>query len=82
MNSRGLLLLARKKAVVVKVSKPNQDLRFDIPSVGIETIKAMSLIKGAVLAIEAGCTLLFDKLEMIAAADKEKIAIISLSDAP
>ena len=70
--------LAKEKAVVVKVSKPNQDLRFDIPSIGIETIKAMSLIKGAVLAIEAGCTLLFDKPEMIAAADKEKIAIISL----
>ena len=74
--------LAKEKAVVVKVSKPNQDLRFDVPCVGLETIKAMSKVKGAVLALEAGCTLVFDKSEMIAAADRENIAIISLSAAP
>jgi len=64
---------------VVKVSKPNQDLRFDVPCVGLETIKTMSKVKGAVLAVEAGYTLLFDKVEMIAEADRENISIISIS---
>ena len=71
--------LAREKAVVVKVSKPNQDLRFDVPCVGLETIKTMSKVKGAVLAVEADHTLLFDKEEMIAEADRENISIISIS---
>jgi len=71
--------LAKEKAVVVKVSKPNQDLRFDVPCVGLETIKTMSKVKGAVLAVEAGYTLLFDKEEMIAEADRENISIISIS---
>jgi len=69
--------LAKEKAVVVKVSKPNQDLRFDIPCVGLDTIKTMSRVNGAVLAVEAGNTLLFDKSEMIAEADKKNIAIVS-----
>lgn len=71
--------LAKEKAVVVKVSKPNQDLRFDVPCVGLETIKVMSKVKGAVLAVEAGYTLLFDKEEMIAEADRENISIISIN---
>ncbi|MBC8418898.1 MAG: UDP-2,3-diacylglucosamine diphosphatase LpxI [Pseudomonadota bacterium] len=71
--------LAGEKAVVVKVSKPNQDLRFDVPCVGLGTIKAMSRVRCAVLAVEKGCTLLFDKSEMIAEADRENISIISLS---
>ncbi len=74
--------LAKEKAVVVKVSKPNQDLRFDIPCVGLETIKTMSRVNGAVLAVEAGNTLLFDKSEMIAEADKENIAIVSFTTPP
>jgi len=47
--------------------------------VGLETIKTMSKVKGAVLAVEAGYTLLFDKVEMIAEADRENISIISIS---
>jgi len=70
--------LAKEKAVVVKVSKPNQDLRFDVPSVGLETIQAMSRVKASVLAIEAGKTLIFDKVEMISYADRSSIAIVSL----
>ena len=69
--------IAKEKAVVVKVSKPQQDLRFDVPSVGLETVKAMSQVKAAVLAIEAGKTLMFDKQEMISYADKANISIIS-----
>lgn len=70
--------LAREKAVVVKVSKPTQDLRFDVPSVGLETIKVMSQVKASVLAVEAGKTLMFDRKDTIAFADKAGISIISL----
>jgi len=69
--------LAREKAIVVKVSKPNQDLRFDVPSVGLETVKMMSRVKASVLAVEAGKTLMFDRPEMIAHADRAGISIIS-----
>jgi len=70
--------LAKEKAVVVKVSKPNQDLRFDVPAVGLQTIQAMSEVKASVLAIEAGKTLIFDKPAMISYADRSRIAIVSL----
>ena len=69
--------LAREKAVVVKVSKPGQDLRFDVPSVGLETIKVMSQVKASVLAVEAQKSLLFDKSEMIDYADRAGITIVS-----
>jgi len=70
--------LAGERAVVVKVSKPNQDLRFDVPSVGLETVKAMAQVKASVLALEAGKTLMIDRLEMIAYADKKSISVVSL----
>ena len=74
--------LAREKAVVVKVSKPNQDLRFDVPSVGLETIRVMSDVKASLLAVEAGRTILFDREEMVALADEMGMSIISLDGAP
>ena len=70
--------LAGEKAVVVKVSKPRQDLRFDVPSVGLQTIQAMQEVNAAVLALEADKTLLFDKKEMLALADKSGIVIVAL----
>ena len=70
--------LGGEKAVVVKVSKPNQDLRFDVPSVGFETIKNMTRVRASALAVEAGKTLIFDKQEMISYADKTGISIVSL----
>lgn len=70
--------LAKEKAVVVKVSKPTQDLRFDAPSVGRETIQVMAQVKASVLAIEAGKTLFFDKDATISYADRSNIAILSL----
>lgn len=69
--------IAGEKSVVVKVSKPDQDLRFDVPSVGLETIKSMIEVKAGLLAVEAGRTLMFDRDKMIALADKNKISIIS-----
>ena len=68
--------LAREKAVVVKVCKPDQDLRFDMPSVGLETIDVMSQVKASVLAVEAGKTLMFDRIEMIESANRSGISII------
>lgn len=70
--------LAGEKAVIVKVSKPNQDMRFDVPSVGLDTVKVMAQVKASVLAVEAGKTLLFDRPEMILYADKQGISITSL----
>ena len=68
--------LGREEVVVVKVSKPNQDLRFDVPAVGPETIKVMSEVGASVLAVEAGKTLVFDREEMVARADEMGICII------
>ncbi|MBW2015557.1 MAG: UDP-2,3-diacylglucosamine diphosphatase LpxI [Deltaproteobacteria bacterium] len=69
--------IAREGAVVVKASKPNQDLRFDVPSVGLETLKTMAEVRASVLAVEAGKTLLFDKQEAVAFAEENGISIIS-----
>ena len=71
--------IAKEKAVVVKVSKPNQDLRFDVPSIGLETIGIMGEVKAAVLAVEAGRTLIFDREKMLQKANEKKIAVIALS---
>lgn len=68
--------LAGEKAVVVKVSKPHQDLRFDVPAVGLETIQVMREVRAGVLALEAGKTLMFDKQEMLRLADASGIAVI------
>ena len=68
--------LCREGAVVVKVCKPNQDLRFDLPSVGTETLHAMAGVRASVLAVEAGKTLMFDREEMIRIADRAGISIV------
>lgn len=72
--------LGREKTVVVKVSKPQQDLRFDVPAVGIETVRTMARVKASVLAVEAGKTLIFDKKEMITYANQSGISIVALED--
>ena len=69
--------IAGEKAVVVKVSKPHQDLRFDMPSVGLDTVKVMSQVKASVLAVEAGKTLIFDRPEMIEYAEEVGISVVS-----
>ena len=72
--------LAGEKAVVIKVSKPSQDLRFDVPSVGIETLKVMHEVKASILALEAGKTLMFEKDQMIEFADNHKICIVAIEN--
>ncbi len=61
---------------VVKVAKPNQDMRFDVPVVGVATISAMREARATCLCVEAGRTLLFDLAAMVKVADEAGIAIL------
>jgi DUF1009 family protein len=70
--------LGQGKAVVVKICKPTQDIRFDIPAIGPQTIETMQRADAKVLAVEAGRTVVFDREEMIALADRYKMAIIAV----
>ena len=70
--------LGNKNATVVKVSKPEQDKRFDIPAVGLRTLKNMHKFGGKVLAIEAGETFAVEKDKMIEFADKNKMVFIAV----
>ncbi|HEY0050454.1 MAG TPA: UDP-2,3-diacylglucosamine diphosphatase LpxI, partial [Pyrinomonadaceae bacterium] len=69
--------LAKGKLTVVKVAKPNQDMRFDVPVVGVPTIRTMSEAGATCLCLTAGKTLIFDKEEMLALADEKKIAVVA-----
>lgn len=68
-------LCGRNGFVVVKVAKPQQDRRFDMPTAGPDTIESMKAAGASVLAIEAGQTILIDEAETIARADRYGIAI-------
>ena len=70
--------LANEGAVVVKRSKPQQDLRFDLPAVGPRTIEVMASVKASVLAVEAGRTVLLDREIMLEQARSAKIAIVGI----
>lgn len=72
--------LAGSGAVVVKLKKPDQDFRFDLPATGEKTIATLAAVKGAVLAVEAGQSLLFDQAAMVRAADKAGIVVIGLRE--
>jgi DUF1009 family protein len=69
--------LGRGDAVVVKASKPGQDLRFDVPAVGPTTIELMAEVGARVLAIEAGRTLLLERERLLAAADNSSVAVFA-----
>ena len=64
--------------VVVKMAKPEQDMRFDVPGVGPSTIESMISAEAKVLAVEAGKTLIADYADMIARADEAGIAIVGI----
>ena len=70
--------LAHGGAVVTKVSKPQQDNRFDVPTVGYRTIENMVNVGASALAIEAGKTLLVERTQMIALADAKGISIVAM----
>ncbi len=64
--------------VVVKVAKPQQDRRFDVPTVGQQTIETLYKAGGRVLAIEAGKTILLDEADTIALADRYGLSVVAL----
>lgn len=66
-----------RSLTVVKVAKPNQDMRFDVPVVGVATIQTMQRAGATCLAVEAGRTLMFDPAAIVAAADAAGIAILA-----
>ena len=70
--------LARKDARVVKVAKPSQDKRFDIPAIGLKTLKNMKKAKADLIAVEAGETIIVDKDEVIKYADKHNIVVMAV----
>jgi DUF1009 family protein len=68
--------------VVVKVAKPQQDRRFDVPTVGCATVETMRRAGGRVLAIEAGQTILLDQGQTVALADRYGLTIVALPTGP
>ena len=77
--ARGAKLAQKaKSAVVVKVSKPKQDKRFDIPTVGLRTLKTMKKYGANVLAVEAGETFIVEEEKMINFANKNKMVVIAI----
>src|SRR5215470_10183926 len=72
---RAARITGGQRLVVVKVSKPNQDMRFDVPVVGVKTIEVMRRSNATALAIDAGRTLLFERDALISAADEAGISI-------
>ena len=70
--------LAKGKLTVVKVAKPNQDMRFDVPVVGVPTIETMIAAGATCLSITAEKTLMFDKDAMLKLANHNKICIVAV----
>ena len=70
--------LGKGEAVVVKAAKPNQDLRFDLPCIGPETIGSLKSASSRVLGIEAGKTIILSKEDVIQTADREDMTIVGL----
>lgn len=70
--------LARKGASVIKVSKPSQDKRFDIPTVGLRTLQTMKKYKASLLTVEANETIVVDQEKVVKYADKNNIVIMAI----
>ncbi len=71
-----------RRLTLVKVAKPNQDMRFDVPVIGPRTIRKMSAVNATAVAIDAGKTLLLEKDELLAEADQAGIAVVGLTPPP
>jgi len=68
--------LSKKGFVAVKIARPDQDMRFDVPLVGPETLEAISKAGGTALALESGRTFLMDRQEVVRFADEKGIAVV------
>ncbi len=69
--------LAGSSAVMVKVAKPNQDMRFDVPVMGVETIRIAAETRLRVIAVEAGKTLLLERNAIVDLANRSKISVVA-----
>jgi UDP-2,3-diacylglucosamine hydrolase len=69
--------LARNGAIMIKVAKPNQDMRFDVPVIGVETIRIAIEAKLRVIAVEAGKTLLLERDAIVDLAQRAKISVVA-----
>ncbi|MBI5076495.1 MAG: UDP-2,3-diacylglucosamine diphosphatase LpxI [Nitrospirae bacterium] len=72
--------LAGSGAVIIKVSKPQQDMRFDVPVVGPDTLRSMFNVQARVLAVESGKSIILKKEKLIKKAEEAGIAIVGVSD--
>ena len=70
-------VLGGKNAIMVKVSKPNQDMRFDVPVIGVATIEVVTEARIRVIAVETGRTLLLEKDAVIESATRANISIVA-----
>jgi len=71
--------LAGDGVTIIKVAKPNQDMRFDVPIVGLATIQAMRIARASVLSIDAGQTLIFDRDAFFMSANEAGIVVVGRS---
>jgi UDP-2,3-diacylglucosamine hydrolase len=76
-NTHQVETTLRRSLTVVKVAKPNQDMRFDVPVIGVATIEAMRSAGATCLAVEAGRTLMFDPEAILSAANNAGITIVA-----
>jgi len=67
----------RGRLTVVKIAKPDQDMRFDVPVVGLPTVETMIEAGATCLCLTAGKTLIFDREEMLGLANKNRIAVVA-----
>ena len=70
--------LAKKGACIIKVAKPNQDKRFDIPAIGLKTLKTMKRYKAGLIAVVAGETIIVDQEAVVKFADRNNIVIMAV----
>ena len=70
--------MGKKDAVIVKVAKPQQDKRFDIPAFGLRTLRTMKRYKAKLIAVEANETILVDQKKTIEFADKHGIIVMAV----
>ncbi len=68
--------LGKKNAIVIKVTKPDQDMRFDVPVIGPETLRVATEAKVRAIAVEAGRTLLLEKAALLDLAERSKISLV------
>jgi len=65
---------------VVKVAKPQQDMRFDVPTIGLGTLETMAAAGARVLALEAGRTIIIDQPRVVEFANRSKMVVVALED--